>query len=184
MISSGARDRQQQQQNHNDNQSNKHHNSRRFARRSNRARSGKVGDAIFDDLRWIGAATAGKRAEEDQATAKTWQAKKGSEVKMKNTIITITGRVSSCKTPIASKIKKACESKGVSCEVNDHKLFAFELEFNSKYEEAFKEAASSSSDVVVLVVGAGNDSGVPFKIEVEPAIPGAAMLFRLFSDPA
>ena len=101
---------------------------------------------------------------------------------MKNTIITITGRVSSCKTPIARKIKLACESAGMTCNINDHSLFAFEHDFNSKYEDSFKEAAASTFDVVVLVVGAGNDSAVPFRIEVEPAIPGVAMLLRLVGD--
>jgi|SanBayMetagenome_1026888.scaffolds.fasta_scaffold12804_3 hypothetical protein len=46
-------------------------------------------------------------------------------------------------------------------------------------EQAFKQAVQSPADVVVLVVGTGHDSYSPFRIEVEPAIPGVSKLFDL-----
>jgi hypothetical protein len=83
------------------------------------------------------------------------------------------------KSPIAERIRNACAKSGVRCEVDDHRLFSFDEDFTEKYEEAFKQAVQSPADVVVLVVGTGHDSYSPFRIEVEPAIPGISKLFRL-----
>jgi hypothetical protein len=98
---------------------------------------------------------------------------------MRNTVVTIYGRVGSMKSPIAERIRNACARSGVRCEVDDHRLFSFDEDFTEKYEQAFKQAVQSPADVVVLVVGTGHDSNSPFRIEVEPAIPGVSQLFRL-----
>jgi hypothetical protein len=105
------------------------------------------------------------------------------EVKsLRQTIITITGRVSTCKSPIAEKIRKACEKKGLVCEVNDHYLFNFDNKFQTKYEESLVKALSTGADVIVFVIGSGTAGEIEFRIEVQPAIPGVSMLMGLLFE--
>jgi hypothetical protein len=58
-------------------------------------------------------------------------------IEMRNTVVTIYGRVASMKSPIAERIRNVCARSGVQCEVDDHRLFSFDKDFTEKYGASF-----------------------------------------------
>lgn len=96
---------------------------------------------------------------------------------MKTTMVKISGPVGCMKSPIAEKIRRACEREGLTCSVIDHRYFVFDGDCN---EEIAREASESDADVTVFVIGTGS-SARKFLIEVEPAHAGVMQLFSLMS---
>lgn len=96
---------------------------------------------------------------------------------MKTIAVKISGPVGSMKSPVAEKIKRACERSGLTCSVIDHRYFAFE---DDHADEIARVVSESDADVTVVVIGTGT-LAKKFSIEVEPAHGGMMQLFRLLS---
>ena len=99
---------------------------------------------------------------------------------MKKTHITISGPVSSMKTPIARRIQGAIKKSrpDLSCTIFDHELFSFDENFQRNLDRVKADSANSDHDICIIVIGTGSGlSSQPLKIEVEPAF-GAHIIFN------
>nr|VFK62237.1 MAG: hypothetical protein BECKTUN1418D_GA0071000_11707 [Candidatus Kentron sp. TUN] len=71
----------------------------------------------------------------------------------KTCIITISGGVSSGKSPIAKKFEDIAKAKGFSVIVNDHCLYSFKPNFDEDYNDTVDRIQALNIDVGIIVVG-------------------------------
>ena len=87
-------------------------------------------------------------------------------------IIVIQGQVGSGKTPIANWLVGLAESVGKSAMVIDHRVFAFEPDYEFQLTKARTELLQAGVDLGVICVGTGlKEYGAelkPFTIEIQP----------------
>lgn len=99
---------------------------------------------------------------------------------MKKIYVTIQGPVSSMKSPIAKAIKRGVEKSGLSCTIFDHELFTCDSHFQDSLSRVLVDAKSNDYDVSVVVIGTGKDEQLI--VQVEPALPGASIIFKAITD--
>ena len=97
--------------------------------------------------------------------------------------VTIQGPVSAMKSPMARRIENAIEKvrPDLSCTVFDHGLFTFDDNFEEELRRVRQDAAKSSHDVCVIVIGTGTGDK-PLTVQIEPALPGASIIFNAVTD--
>jgi hypothetical protein len=99
-------------------------------------------------------------------------------------IVTIRGPVSAMKSPAARRIEDAINSSpsGMTCTVFDHELFEGDKYFEENYNRVFAAAVASESEVCVIVIGTGVETGAPVDIRIDPGLVGSKVLFRALAD--
>ena len=97
--------------------------------------------------------------------------------------VTIQGPVSAMKSPTARIIEKAIEKvrPDLSCTVFDHRLFTFDDHFDDELLRVRQDAAKSTHDVCVIVIGTGTGDK-PLTMQIDPSIPGASIIFNAVTD--
>jgi len=97
--------------------------------------------------------------------------------------VTIQGPVSAMKSPTARRIKEAIAKvrPDLSCTVFDHGLFTFDDHFEDELRRVKQDAVNSQHDVCVIVIGTGTGDE-PLTIQIEPALPGASIIFNAVTD--
>ena len=95
----------------------------------------------------------------------------------KTCIITISGGVSSGKSPIAKKFEDIAKAKEFSVIVNDHCLYSFNPNFDEDYNDTVDYIQALNIDVGIIVVGM--DSMSDFSIRFSGGCPQAPMDFLI-----
>jgi hypothetical protein len=96
--------------------------------------------------------------------------------------VTIRGPVSAMKSPTAQLIARAIAKvrPDLSCMVFDHELFAVDM--RGHLADGLRSMAKESHhNVCVIVIGTGT-AREPLTITIEPALPGASVIFNAVTD--
>lgn len=94
------------------------------------------------------------------------------------TFITISGPVSSGKTPYATKIQKLLIKKEKSAIVIDHTLYESNKKIDQKIEECKNRCVELGFDYGILIIGTSHEK--PFTIKIEGESISSSM--QLFND--